>query len=83
MGEMADDAIDRMLDDLFEGRGAYTSIPRYGRDSYRPKKKKVKEYPAETFDMSSFPAFKPKPPPEPEVSPNSIEKLLGEEDSPF
>ena len=67
MGEIADDHIDRMMDDGYspfsgwERKGRYKTPP----DSYyrkqEPKKKKVKEYPAETFDMGFFPTTTPKP----------------------
>lgn len=61
MGEMADDAIDRMLEDgYFPSHGF---LCRRGRNSSHKQKKKpkVREYPEKTFDMGFFPTSIPKP----------------------
>lgn len=64
MGEIADDHIDRMMDDGYspfygwERKGRYKTPP----DSYYKKKQaKVKTYPEKTFDMGFFPTSIPKP----------------------
>lgn len=61
MGEMADDAIDRMMDDDdYFLRSAFMCRGR--NSSHKGKRKpKVKEYPAKTFDMGFFPTSIPKP----------------------
>lgn len=56
MGEMADDLIDRMMDDGYFPSRIF--LPR-GHN----KKEKVKEYPEKLFDMSFFPTSHPKPKP--------------------
>lgn len=63
MGEIADDHVDRMLDDLFEGRGNF--YPRYNREEYRPKKKQRHKLEDKTFDEATraaeFPSKKTDP----------------------
>ena len=72
MGEIADDHVDRMLDDLFEGRGNF--YPRYHREEYRPKKKKPAS--ADVFDEQTRAAEYPSKKTDPKLLPHYPEKTF-------
>lgn len=86
MGEMADEAFDRMMDEM-DNTGYYRAYGRYRASS--PSKQKIpsvdykqkrKEPDPKKFDMSFFPVANPRPvEPEPVKSPWDTEG----EDSPF
>lgn len=90
MGEIADDLIDRMMDDgYFPSR---TFMPR-GSNKSRHKKSdpkdrstwKTRDYPEKTFDMGFFPTIPPKAPkPEPVVETPAPDVWdINTEDAPF
>ena len=86
MGEMADELIDRMMDDGYFPSRAF--LPR-GRNSHHKgkSKPKVKEYPEKTFDMSFFPTAIPKPrtivEPKEELPPAPDAWDINNEEAPF
>lgn len=63
MGEMADEAFDRMMDEMdnFSYRNPYYSRPSYRSNPPTVRTPKVKTYPEKTFDMGFFPTAIPKP----------------------
>lgn len=88
MGEMADEAFDRMMDEM-DNMGYYRTYGRYRASApskqfipAKDYKQKRKEPEPEKFDMSFFPS-KPKQPTPPAPEPPKSMWDIGDEEAPF